>query len=302
MEQSLYRLRIHFFYCTVILVLTIIAIATDRWTLQPKFTEFLGNAATMTSLVLGLVAIFYSFIANDSLSKSLGSIGTVSESISSVRDQVIRQIEHGSETAKEVQDSAKMIERTSISLESSLSSLHASLAEISTSTQALHGSLENLPGKLDAIEATLVNSAKRSPSDGTALVQHETSRGIYSKNLIQLFFTSSSFACNLLALACVLANKTAKPLVISDMHEYLPDNLGISFIKGFLQCMNAANLIGLEEPFELDVAVVDWVDPVLAQEAQPYLDEFTERGFKEKHPEVYKRLRKAIDSVKLMFA
>jgi hypothetical protein len=221
MEQSLYKLRIHFFYCTVILVLTIIAIATDRWTLQPKFTEFLGNAATMTSLVLGLVAIFYSFIANDSLSKSLGSIGSVSESISSVRDQVIRQIEHGAETAKAVQGSAKLIERTSISLESSLNSFQSSLAEISNNTQALHGSLGNLPGRLDEIEARIVNSAKRSPSDGTALVQHEASKIIYNKDFIRLFFISSAFPCNLLALSCVLANKAAKPLVLSNINEYL---------------------------------------------------------------------------------
>jgi hypothetical protein len=302
MEQSLYKLRIHFFYCTVILVLTIIAIATDRWTLQPRFTEFLGNAATMTSLVLGLVAIFYSFIANDSLSKSLGSIGSVSESISSVRDQLIRQIEHGSETAKNVQNSAKLIESTSIGLENSLSSFKESLAEISSSTQALHGSVGILPGKLDALEASIVNSAKRSPSDGKALFQHEKPQGIFSKELVQLFFLSSSFECNLLALACVLANKNEKPLEISNMHKYLRANRDVSFIKGFLQCMHAASLIRLKESFELDVSVVEWVDPVLANEAQPYLEEFMERNFKEADPDVYERLRRTIDEIEQMFA
>jgi len=66
--------------------------------------------------------------------------------------------------------------------------------------------------------------------------------------------------------------------------------------------MNATGLIRLEESFDLDVAVVEWVDPLLAQEAQPYLDEFIETAFKEEHPEVYERLRQAIDGVKLMFA
>jgi len=69
MDDKYEKIKIHFFYCILILVIAIIAIATDRWTAQKDFTAYLSNAATMTSLLLGLVAIFYSFISNDGLSK-----------------------------------------------------------------------------------------------------------------------------------------------------------------------------------------------------------------------------------------
>jgi len=44
------------------------------------------------------------------------------------------------------------------------------------------------------------------------------------------------------------------------------------------------------------------VDPVLANEAQPYLEEFMERNFKEADPDVYERLRRTIDEIEQMFA
>ncbi len=82
------KLRIHFAYCVAILLLAIVAIATDRWSTQAKFTEYLSNAATMTSLMLGLVAIFYSFIANDGLSKSLGNINHVSQAVDESKREI----------------------------------------------------------------------------------------------------------------------------------------------------------------------------------------------------------------------
>ncbi|MDZ4057086.1 MAG: hypothetical protein U1D69_08985, partial [Polynucleobacter sp.] len=64
MSTEVDRISLHFKYCVLILGMIIIAVATDRWTARQDFTTLLSNAATMTSLVLALVAIFYSFISN----------------------------------------------------------------------------------------------------------------------------------------------------------------------------------------------------------------------------------------------
>ena len=44
----------------------------------------------MTSLVLALVAIFYSFIANDGLSKSLGNISAVANEVKESKETDIQ--------------------------------------------------------------------------------------------------------------------------------------------------------------------------------------------------------------------
>ena len=61
MEQSCEKLSLHFKYCGFIAVMVVVAIATERWSTSKDFTTYLSNAATMTSLLLGVVAIFYSF-------------------------------------------------------------------------------------------------------------------------------------------------------------------------------------------------------------------------------------------------
>lgn len=68
--------------------MVIIAIATEKWSSKGEFTTYLSNAATMTSLFLGVVAIFYSFVSNDSMSRSLGSITTITSEVGAVRDEI----------------------------------------------------------------------------------------------------------------------------------------------------------------------------------------------------------------------
>jgi hypothetical protein len=59
-----------------------------KFTPQERFTEYLGNAATSISIVLALIAIFYSFISGESLSQSIGHINEASNSVSKSRDSI----------------------------------------------------------------------------------------------------------------------------------------------------------------------------------------------------------------------
>jgi hypothetical protein len=301
MDQSIDKLRLHFIYCSVILVLVIIAIATDRWTLQPKFTEFLSNAATMTSLVLGLVAIFYSFIANDSLSKSLGSIGTVSEEVKSSREQIARQITAGEQTTKAAERSAILIESASTTIGSNLSTLSETLSAIQQHTEFLRGSLGDLPSRLEKMETKLIDATK---SLGTKPSQQLTSAGTNSIDpaLVQSFLATSSLAANSLSYACVLAHTTGKNLVISDFCKAIDSKLE-NYLNGFLACMDSVQLVdtlpidGSERTYKIAA-----VHPALTQTARDYFIGFIDRQYKGKNQPVYDRWKTAFDNVERLFA
>ena len=123
MNNDAERIALHFKYCALILVMIIVAVATDRWTAQKDFTAYLSNAATMTSLVLGLVAIFYSFISNDSLSKSLGSITTVATEVRDAKAEISRYVDLSKQATGASADNAALLKDASESVGTSLSSL-----------------------------------------------------------------------------------------------------------------------------------------------------------------------------------
>lgn len=300
MDSNLEKLRLHFFYCAVILVFVIIAIATDRWTLQPKFTEFLSNAATMTSLVLGLVAIFYSFIANDGLSKSLGSIGTVSDEVKSSREQIVQQVALGAQTTQAAERSAALIESASSSIGANLSSLSATLAEIRTHTEFLHGSLGDLPSRLNQLEIKVMDATK---SLGAKPNQAAVSAGNKSIDpaIAQAFLATSSLAANALTYACVLANRTGKKLVLSDFCTAIDSKIE-NYLNGFLDCMDSVNLVETKEDKTAKrTYTVEKVHDSLSHTTRDYVMDFIDRHYKISSPSVYERWKTAIENVDKLF-
>jgi hypothetical protein len=300
MDNNIEKLRLHFFYCAVILVLVIIAIATDRWTLQPKFTEFLSNAATMTSLVLGLVAIFYSFIANDGLSKSLGSIGTVSDEVKSTREQIVKQVTLGVQTTQAAERSAALIESASSAIGANLSSLSATLAEIQTHTEFLHGSLGDLPSRLNQLETKVIDATKSLGAKPDQAMASVVNKNVDSA-IAQSFLATSSLAANALTYACVLAQKTGKKLVLSEFCTAIDSKLE-NYLSGFLACMKAVNLVDItEDESARRTYKVDRVHPSLSQTTRDYVIGFIDRHYKSANPPVYERWKTAMDNVDKLF-
>jgi len=286
------KIKLHFFYCSVILVMIIIAIATDRWTLMPKFTEFLSNAATMTSLVLGLIAIFYSFIANDGLSKSLGSIGAVSEEIKSSKEQIVRQVSAGAETTKAAERSAVLIDSASSSISSSLTSLSATLAAIQTHT-------EGLPTRLDQLETKVIDATR---SLGQKPEQQSLSNGkIIDNKIVQNFLEKSSIAANLLTYACVLAYGNKKEIEFSEFCTAIDLNVE-NYSRGFFASMDSIQIIKAarvsSEPLKYKISDVH---PVLIANTKTYILGFLDRQYKEKNPETYNRWSTAINEIEALY-
>ena len=291
MIAELEKLRIHFAYCALILVLVIIAIATDRWTPQSGFTEYLSNAATMTSLVLGLVAIFYSFIANDGLSKSLGNINMVAETISQTKDQISNFLRLTSVATDVSKENAAQMQNLSSKISVDLSALTATLAEIKTQSATLHSSISELPTRLDKLETNVLDATKavgekiQLPSSTPATVPVDTT-------VVKRFLELSPPTGNLLAIACVLANKTDKPLVISSFAAAVEEKID-AYMAGFLASMHAAQLI--KRGFVPDKGrnyTIKAVHPVLAEYARTYFTEYLARAYKDEPEELQEWLAK----------
>lgn len=240
MNNNSDKLALHFKYCSFIALMVIIAVSTDRWTDKAGFTTYLSNAATMTSLLLGVVAIFYSFISNDSMSRSLGSITTVSTEVRDARSQIESFVELTKTATDESAQNTRLVHDASANLSTSLTSLDETLHAISSQNEVLKTLVGNLPTRIDQLESKFVDVAKTMGEKPQKYENPGLSNDI-PKQVIQRFLTRSSLSQNLLAYACVLAVASKKNLVIADFCKAVEFNTPSSY-NGFLSCMFALQL------------------------------------------------------------
>ena len=143
---------IHFSYWLLILVLLLIAVITEKWSQSAGFTTYLSNAATLTSLVLGLVAIFYSFISNDSLSKGLGGISEASREITDSKGQIAGYLRETETINRSVVSSRGSIEQARKELSEDLNELKSLLQGVREESRELGGIVSSIPPRLEKVE------------------------------------------------------------------------------------------------------------------------------------------------------
>jgi len=119
---------VHFFYVALILVLVIILLATRSWTDIPGFVRYLSVAATITSLVLALLAIIYAFISNSSVYQAIGHIEKASTDLN---------VEIGflKSTTQSLQDNTAMIVDSVSKVPGRLDDISSKLNNLTTDTE-----------------------------------------------------------------------------------------------------------------------------------------------------------------------
>jgi hypothetical protein len=300
MKVSNEHLHIHFAYWIIILVLFIIAIATDRWTAQQKFTEYLSNAATMTSLVLGLVAIFYSFIANDGLSRSLGNINSVSSEIKEAKEKIAAYVELTNAAGATARDSAEQMQRVSQQVDSNLISLSGTLTAIRSQTDRLDDAFAALPVRLDKLESNVLDATK-SLGEKAAPPAAAADAKLMDASIVKRFLELSPLSANLVAYACVLAFKNDKTVSLPDFCTAIKENIP-SYLSGYTACMDAAQLIDRRlVPAQSRVFTLESVHPTLVEASRDYFVRYVERTYKDK-PEVRDSWLAKLASVEALFA
>lgn len=277
----------------------VIAIATDRWSEKPDFTTYLSNAATMTSLLLGVVAIFYSFISNDSMSRSLGSITTVSSDVQVARHEIAQFVATAKTTNETNEKTTNLVNNSSAILTASISKLEITLSEISNQNKTLNSLLGGIPTRFDQLESKVEDVAKvlgeKPLQPNTA-----TTPSDISPDAITAFLARSALSQNLLAYACVLASTKNEKLAIFIFCKAVGFETP-SLYQGYLSCMHAMQLCtrkaieGQERTFSITA-----VHPELIVKTRSYFIKYLNDNFPDKPMEKMVWLTK-LDAVEAMF-
>ena len=267
------NLALHFKYFAFIATMVIIAVATDRWSAKPDFTTYLSNAATLTSLLLGVVAIFYSFISNDSMSRSLGSISTVSADVRNTSDQIEQFVELTKAATEVSSRNNESVRDASTNLSGALSALNSTLASISTQNEALQSLIASLPSRIVQLE-TKVGDVAKALGEKPTQPQATASPADITEKAIDKFLSRASLSQNLLMYAVVLAANHKQPLSIPEFCKAVDFEWPSTF-TGFLGCMHAMQICtrkaveGKEKVF-----TISNVHPALVSKTKDYFKEY----------------------------
>lgn len=273
------HLKYNFAYITLILLAILLAVVAHKWTPQPRFTEYLSNAATLASLLLALVAIVYSFISSESISKSLGQISLISREVRASRDEVHEFIGTAKEINLQAEEGVHRFQHASEQVSGELVNLNNTILSLDSHTKNLRDTVTDIPARLSQIEDRFGGLEKavnkrRFQIEGQRPSQSQASiEGLLSDDLVDSFLEKSSLYENLLAVAIVLAYNTDSPLSVEDFCEAVRASIR-NRVEGFISCMNAVGLASLSKVDSPRVYTVDYINTALAEKAHQYLVEY----------------------------
>lgn len=294
MDNSQSNTLLHYKYWLLILGLLLILVATDRWTGQENFTDYLTNIATMVSLVLGLVAIFYSFTSNSSLSQSLGNISTVSKDVLESKDEIAKFLAHAIDLEKSGADNAQALKEVSDSVEQNIASLKSALESVTEKTQLIHDSLGTLPGKFDQLESLIAeaDSSKKQANNGGR-------EAISDQSAIE-FMKGSSLNGLVLLYSVVLAYSNGKSFSLDEYSSKA--SLNIDYAYGYFIAMGAYGLIARTAVKEqVKTFAITSIHPKLISNAREILVEMLERDYKKNKGDTYSRYLNKMQLLEAMY-
>jgi hypothetical protein len=142
------------FYIMIIayLGITMAFVLSIKFTPEERFTEYLGNAATSISIVLALIAIFYSFISGESLSQSIGHINEASNSVSKSRDSIsefLREIRAITQTSEISADNLRKAHEESMH---SQNKMKLAVVKFESKFDEWENVITQLPNRLDTLK------------------------------------------------------------------------------------------------------------------------------------------------------
>jgi hypothetical protein len=73
--------KIHVSYIIGFLIIVIIGMMTVKWSNIPNLVDYITFALTLSSLILSMLAIIYSFVSNNKFSESIGALNNVSDDV-----------------------------------------------------------------------------------------------------------------------------------------------------------------------------------------------------------------------------
>lgn len=235
MDKS--RLQLHFIYTTIFLLFCLVLMATDRWTGQKNFTEYLTNVATMVSLVLALVAIFYSFITNIGLTQSLGNIERVSNDIASTRTAMQEFVSESHTIVNSGNENAVALQIVSEQVAKEINSLQITLGELRGENAKIRESLIPIPERIEQLSARIAEAAPAASSTLSPTKDDSAD----PEELALRFLKRSSLVGVAVALGIALAYSSKKGLDCKRIGEIV-GSTG-TYVHGFIVALHSTGVI-----------------------------------------------------------
>ena len=182
--------KIHIFYIIGFLLFVIIGLITIQWSEITDLVNYITFALTLSSLVLSILAIVYSFISNSRFSETMGALNNVS---------------------KDVLDSTIKLNTVTDDLTRQVEEIPIHLKNVEDQTEKTHQLIESI----QLIKETSVEPATTKKEELSS---------------VESFLTSSSFYGKKLLFACSLSFSTKKNFVLTDLFESSQDYMWGYFI------------------------------------------------------------------------
>jgi uncharacterized protein YoxC len=292
------RLQLHFLYVFTIFTLFVAFLMSDRWTDRPNFTEYLTNVATFISLVLGLVAIFYAFFSNSSLSQSLGNITKASDEVASARIEIENVVQHAIELENSTKENTQSLQTVSNSIEERIANLNAALQEVSDNTALLHTAVQQIPARFDQLENKLTETNSSAPKNKDHGSTDGARTGKYSRAIISDYLKFSSINGRYLIYACILANESGKGFEINEIAEITKTTT--QYLYGYLVATHAMDIIDKRDnPNKEQTYEITYLDPILKEHGKSMIVSEFEKRYKtdDKALRAYKQKLEKIDQM-----
>lgn len=263
------------------LAIALIIMIAVKWSNEPNFTEYIGNVATFSSLILGVIAIFYSFTSNNSLSSSLGNIANASESLRNSEIEIKTVLDQSKLLTSNHGENIQKMHEISESVQVNVSMLTEALKDISEKTTELQSTVLTVPTRLDAISEKLDGQSKAVPTPLSNRQGMSPDEALY-------FHRVASVSGNLITYGCVLAKAHDKEISAIAFNKLL-DRSFSNLTIGFMDCMAAADIIrrksikgkpGYWKIVEVDKEIegsvksyiLDWISRAYANEPEKHAE------------------------------
>lgn len=277
--------RIHLGYWIFMLLMSLIFVITARFTDARNFTSYIGNASVLISLVLGLVAIFYSFVSNNGLAQVVGTISQSSSSLQESRRSMDMILQSTVDATRVLNDSASSISKASEMTLDSLEKLGDHLNDIKTDSAATRAEIAAIRDRVEAgVPKPMGNTHRPEPTDA----------------FVDNFLKWGTINANLLCYASVLAAESGKILVIKTFCDAIKRNVP-SYSNGFLACMHACDLVTREsEGLSPQEYKITYCADALSRLTRAYLVNYAE-SIKDSNAELRARITESVSRLEAEF-
>lgn len=233
-KTKLTSTRLHFFYIVLILAGCLILMATRDWTKLEGFTDYLSVSATITSLVLGVLAIIYGFVSSNSTNSFLGSVEASAREMQNVGSQLKELLSKG----QELQEKAGSRNEE---LHTLIENLRSTVDNLTTSTTNIAGAVEILPQKIDSLRNEIL---EKNTEQITPIAEPDQNAGLQTAQIRQFLAVSSIIGLAALK-ALVEAKHRTKPADLEHIFkgEYVDS---IDYAHGYLIASSCAKIVEFE--------------------------------------------------------